>query len=88
MTGVGGRGEAVFRWRLCLQGLWGGKAGEGPAVRGVPSPPGPTCSATCGLCAHLSLAASSLDPSQDISRSGCVSYVLGLMFFEDDLKSN
>lgn len=86
MRGVGGR-LCSDGGRAC-KGLWGGKVGEGPAVRGVPSPPGPTCSATCGLCAHLSLADSSLDPSQDISRSGCVSYVLGLMFFEDDLKSN
>lgn len=69
-------------------GPLGREGGGGACGRGVPSPPGPTCSATCGLCAHLSLAASSLDPSQDISRSGCVSYVLRLMFFEDDLKSN
>lgn len=86
---VGSRAAQGVGWcwvsmGLCLQGLWGGKTEEGPVVRVSPAPTGPCAQPLC----PPPVAASSLDPFPDISCSGFVSYMLGLMFFENDLKSN
>lgn len=76
-------GCAGFRWGLCLQGLWGREKTEEGLVRVSPFPPVHVLS----LCAHLLWQPPVWTYThRHFLFCGFVSYMLGLMFFENDLK--